>query len=380
MGVKLVLPYLSPEMDRHGNARLYVRRYGRRIRMKESPGSPAFAAAYTAALDELAQPKPLDSRPRPQRDPAGTLGWLAQRYFGSDEFKTFDPQYQATRRGVIEECLDEPHTESDPEPMRHCPLKYFSSKKVKRLRDIKARAGLPGAANNRRKYLSAMFGWAIEAEIEGVTSNPCRDVRRKKYETSGFYTWKLDDIRQFSEYHPVGSKAMLALALFLFLGVRRSDMVRLGPKMVAETANDDGSIRRAIKFTVRKTRVSRPIETEKPVLPELWQIIEASPCGTATFLETEYGQPFSAKGFGERMRKWCDEAGLPQCTSHGVRKIAATICADGGATVHHLMSIFDWVTIKQAEAYTREADRRRLAQSSMHLLAAPFTLTSGGLH
>ena len=31
---------------------------------------------------------------------------------------------------------------------------------VKMLRDRKA--GKPGAANNRRKYLSAMFGWAVE--------------------------------------------------------------------------------------------------------------------------------------------------------------------------------------------------------------------------
>jgi hypothetical protein len=30
---------------------------------------------------------------------------------------------------------------------------------VKRLRDLKK--DLPGAANNRRKYLSAMFGWAV---------------------------------------------------------------------------------------------------------------------------------------------------------------------------------------------------------------------------
>jgi len=78
------------------------------------------------------------------------------------------------------------------------------------------------------------------------------------------------------------------------------------------------------------------------------------------------------------MRARCDEVGLPQCTSHGVRKIAATKGAEGGATVHRLMSIFDWVTLQQAEAYTREANRRRLAQSSMHLLAAPFA--SGGLH
>jgi hypothetical protein len=72
------------------------------------------------------------------------------------------------RRGVIEGCLQEPHTDDDPEPMRNCPLQFVTSRKIKRLRDLKA--GLPGAANNRRKYLSAMFGWAIEAEL--MKSNP----------------------------------------------------------------------------------------------------------------------------------------------------------------------------------------------------------------
>ena len=87
---------------------------------------------------------------------------------------------------------------------------------------------------------------------------------------------------------------------------------------------------------------------------------------------------YGSQSVGNWMRARCDEVGLPQCTSHGVRKIAATKGAEGGATVHRLMSIFDWVTLQQAEAYTREANRRRLAQSSMHLLAAPFA--SGGPH
>ena len=28
-------------------------------------------------------------------------------------------------------------------------------------------------------------------------------------------------------------------------------------------------------------------------------------------------------GLGNRMREWCDEAGLPQCAAHGLRKAIA---------------------------------------------------------
>lgn len=315
MTVKLDLPYLSPETDRHGNDRLYVRRKGRRVRIRQKPGTPEFAKAYAAAIEELASPALRDRRRTASGAPRGTLGWLAAEYFASEEFGSLDPESQRTRRRVIEGCLQEPHTDDDPEPMRNCPLQFVTSRKIKRLRDLKA--GLPGAANNRRKYLSAMFGWAIEAEL--MKSNPARDVRRKKYATNGFYTWAFSDLTAFENRHPIGTKARLARSLLLYLGVRRGDLVRLGPK------NIHGA---TIKFTPNKTRYKRVVESEKPVLPILADIIAASPCGQKTFLETEYGAPFSAKGFGNWFRDRCDEAGLPKCTAHGLRKIGATMCAE----------------------------------------------------
>jgi hypothetical protein len=47
-----------------------------------------------------------------------------------------------------------------------------------------------------------------------------------------------------------------------------------------------------------------------------------------TFLVNEYGKPFTAKGFGAWFRARCDEAGLPRCTAHGLRKAGATIAAE----------------------------------------------------
>jgi hypothetical protein len=45
------------------------------------------------------------------------------------------------------------------------------------------------------------------------------------------------------------------------------------------------------------------------------------------------------------------------------------ICAaNNGVTVHQLMAIFGWDTIKEAEKYT--AKETRLAESAMHLLDA----------
>lgn len=371
MIMKRDLPHLSLEPDRHGNDRLYVRRNGRRIRLREAEGTPAFHRAYAVALEALARPAEAK---KPAARPAfakGTFGWLAAKYFASDEFRSLDPQSQITRRSVIEDCLAEPHTTEDPDPMGNCPLQFLTSKKIKRLRDLKAAAGLPGAANNRRKYLSAMFGWAIEAEH--MTSNPARDVRRKKYATSGFHTWTLDELRIYLERHGPGTKARLALGLLLFLGVRRGDVVRLGEPMVHLTtvAEKDGIERqqKVIRFVPKKTSYRRKIESEKPILDVLDQIIATSPCGVETFLETEFGKPFTPAGFGNKMREWCDQAKLRPCTAHGLRKLGASIAAELQATEHQLMAMFDWTTPQQAAVYTREARRRLLARGGMPLLA-----------
>jgi hypothetical protein len=52
----------------------------------------------------------------------------------------------------------------------------------------------------------------------------------------------------------------------------------------------------------------------------LCDIIDATPgIGTETFLVTQYGKPFTAPGFGNKMAEWCKQARLPGLNSHGIR-------------------------------------------------------------
>ena len=68
----------------------------------------------------------------------------------------------------------------------------------------------------------------------------------------------------------------------------------------------------------RKTRHIRNELSYKPILPALAEIIAASPCGDLEFLVTDYGRPFTPAGLGGKMREWCNEAGLPHCSAHGL--------------------------------------------------------------
>jgi integrase len=207
-----------------------------------------------------------------------------------------------------------------------------------------------------------MFEWAIQPEspVTGLSVNPAASVRRpKENPNGGYHSWTLEEVAQYEQHHPIGTKARLALALFLFTGQRRSDVVLFGRQHVKNGI---------LSFTQQKNKNRKPVTLQLPILAALQSIIDASPCGDLTFLVTEFGKPFDAAGFGNKMRQWCNEAGLPHCTAHGLRKAGAVIAAHNGATPHQLMAIFGWSTLKQAEHYTKAADQKRIAQSAMTLL------------
>lgn len=111
-------------------------------------------------------------------------------------------------------------------------------------------------------------------------------------------------------------------------------------------------------------------ERELPILPELRAVLDTTPSGHLAYLGTEFGKSFTANGFGNWFRKRCNEAGLPHCFAHGLRKADATIAAGNGATEHQLMAIYGWESPKQVALYTRKANRRRKAASAMHLLVS----------
>lgn len=101
--------------------------------------------------------------------------------------------------------------------------------------------------------------------------------------------------------------------------------------------------------------------TELPISDELRAVLDLHESQHLTYLTTAYGRPFTAPGFGGWFKERCAEAGLSHCSAHGLRKAAAIIAADRGATEHQLMSMFGWANPSQAAAYTRRANRKKLA-------------------
>ncbi|PDT79917.1 hypothetical protein CO676_30650 [Sinorhizobium sp. BJ1] len=179
----------------------------------------------------------------------------------------------------------------------------------------------------------------------------------------GYHSWTEEEVAAFEERHPIGTKARLALALMLYTSQRRSDVVLFGKQHVTNGW---------LKFTQQRNRNRKPITLEIPIHPELQSVIDASPRGDLTFLVTEFNRPFTANGFGNWFRKRCNEAGLPHCSSHGLRKAAASRLADRGATEHQIMSITGHTTSKEVTRYTKAANQKRLAKSAVGLMNKDF--------
>jgi integrase len=211
-------------------------------------------------------------------------------------------------------------------------------------------------------------------EYRYATKNPAAEVSYlKSNNPDGFREWPEEQVARYEARHPVGTKARLALDLLLFTGVRRSDVVRLGPQMErwVDELQDDGSIMRVQKlfFTETKGRGRIVKSHELPILPPLRRSIDAAPTGHLVYLATPFGSPHSVKAFGNWFKRRCREAGVDDdLSAHGLRKCGARRCAEAGATEHQLMALFGWESTKQVAIYTKKASRARLESAAAPLL------------
>ena len=347
-------PGCSEDRDRHGNVRVYYRAKGRpKVRLHGTPWTPEFMAEYDAAKGIE-----FPSRDRSRSALPGTWRWLCVHYFAEcADYKRLDARTQHVRRQILEGTFDEPITPKSDRSFRDFPLAKMNANAVEVLRDRKL--SRPEAANGRVKAMRQVFKWGVAKGH--APFNPAREVPYFKSGSEGFHTWTVEEVQQFEERHPIGTKARLALALLLYTGQRRSDVIRFGKQHAR---------RGKLTFTQHKGRNRKPHRLTLPILPVLQKTIDATPCGDLTFLVNDWGRAFTDGSFGNKVRDWCNQAELYHCSAHGLRKAGATIVANNGATAHQLMAIFGWDTIKEAEKYTAKADQQRLAESAMHMLDA----------
>ena len=335
MGPRLRLPrYVHGFIDRHGKPRFYFRRPGFESKpLHGLPYSAEFMGDYEAAL--AGQPLPVGTnRARP-----GTMRALALSFFASPEFRTLRLSTQRAYRSTIERLCKE-----------HGDKRAADLRREHVVRLMAALAEQPNAANSLRIALRVMMRHAIEIGLRG--DDPTREVRAIRIRSEGHHSWTDDEIVQFERHYPIGSRARLALALLLYTGQRRGDVIRMGAQHIR-----DG----ALHVKQEKTGVELII----PVHPTLAAVIAAAPRDHLTFVTTRLGGPFQGSTFSRWFRDQCDRAGLPHCSAHGLRKAAARRLAEAGCTTHEIGAITGHASLTELVRYTRTADQRRLAEAAM---------------
>lgn len=356
------------DTDRHGNARWYYRppkkdgvRTGTMVRLRGEPGTPQFIEEYLAAVAGQTVAKRKVILPASNE----SLRGLVVGYYKSAYFRTLGPSTQKARRGILDTiCESLVDTQAGKKRRGDLPYAEMRAKHVRAIRDEKL--DFPEAANGRLKALGQVFKWAIEEEL--VETDPTAAVDNLKGSSIGFHTWTMEEVHAFEQRHPVGTRARLALALLLFTGVRRSDVVKLGRHMEQAGSLHFVETKGANSHALSRKKRSAPKQRVIPIVPELREVIDATPSGQLTYLVSANDLPYKETSFGNWFRDRCDEAGLKHCSAHGLRKAGAKIAAENGATAHQLMAIYGWEKLEQAELYTRQANKTLLAAQAMHLV------------
>lgn len=332
-----MLSYVQAFRDRHGTMRHYFRKPGcKRLPLPGLPGSAEFMAAYQAALG--AAPKPVAM----ERSKPGTLGALVAAYYTSP---SFTERRGSTQRGYKVSL----------EPFREkwgaYPVRGMIAADVRSILD-----GVKGEASreNLRKRLRQILQFGLERGW--CDSNPVlaleRDTKRK---VAGFIPWSEDEITAYEARWPSGSRERLAMALLLYTGQRRSDVVSMGRQHVR-----DGRIHVSQLKTDKRLAIR--------IHPALQVELDAAPQGQMTFVQTEYGKPFSAAGFTGWFVGRSIKAGIVGRSPHGLRKAAGRRLAEAGCSAHEIMAILGHDSLQEAERYTRDADQARLGDAAIAAL------------
>ena len=288
---------------------------------------------------------------------------LAIAYYDSAAFKALKPITQGVYRKIIDRFCRE--TDKESQPFGDKSAVTIKAHHVEKL--MEARADKPESANGLRKVLREMMKVAVK--LEWRDNDPTLGVKKiKPKKKGGFHRWTDAEIAKFEARHAAGTKARLAMALGLYTGQARQDVILMGEQhIIREYHRDQDREVEILNWVRKKTEDKTGLELAISVHPELRRIINANPSKHLTFLVTELGAPFTAAGFGNWFRDRCNQAGLPHCSFHGLRKAqppgyrCRVRCRRGCR--HHRRC-----QLERAARYIETRDRKRAARRAMRKL------------
>jgi integrase len=341
-------------LDRHGKYRLRFRKAGHPTYYFKSPyPSRAFWDEYDCCVEGKAEDKPVGS----DRVKPGTVHDIMNQYCAVPSRLGPSLVTQNKVRWILERdfryFVTPSGTVVGDKLVRECtfePLDAIIHAKAEKT---------PWQAKKLRRHLRGFFAFA--KKVGAIDHNPVDDTELVKVRKSaGYHSWTEAEIDRYIERHPLGTKAHLALMLMLWTFQRRGDAIRMAPVHI---------LNGRIEIVQGKTGKSLWIKVAKP----LAEAIEKTPRkdglpDTVPYLATEFGKAYSPWGFGNWFRRRCDEAGLPHCTAHGLRKAASRRAAEAGLSNQSIKSVTGHSNDSEVALYTAAANQLRMADDTIDAL------------
>lgn len=345
-------PHVYAVKDRHGKIRYrFMRKGWKSAYLPGELGSSEFHRAYAESID--AGPIPKGSVGSVHQVVPKSLDDLARRMKQGTTWAKKSDRTRYVQTRIIERFLDRKDAKG-----RRYGLRPVSSVTPAWLDKIFAgMADTPAAANVLRKILSGMMRYA--GKLGWRADNPVT-LTDSFEEGEGHAAWTEDDIAAFRAKHALGTMARLTLELALNTAARRCN--------VATLTRDDIRDGRIVVAHAKGNN-----EASVPLLPTTKAALEALPAAPIKHLVvTQFGKPFTVPGLGNRMRKWCDDAGLENRSMHGLRKAVSRRIAEAGGTDASGQAVTGHKKVETFTHYRAAANRVVLADAAMTSVAETF--------
>jgi integrase len=358
---KFLPTHVTAEVDRHGKTRLRFRKRGcEGGYFKSGLGSKEFKIEYDAFLAGSTDTVAAAIK----RTVPGSIDDLVTRYIAVPTRLGPTDGTQTRIRGILGRFREE-YGEL---PVAQLTFDHvdaiIAEKRIKRVEQTPKgprTVGGPDAARKLRKELLRLFDYGKKLGL--LPANPVADSERVKIapaeRSKGYYSWTEEDIAQFRARHQLGTKPRLAMELMLWTDQRRIDSIHLGRQHIK-----DG------RFHIGQSKNGK--ELWIAVAPQLLEAIVAmppQPTSGMCFLLTEWGKPFSNAGFGNWFRARCNEAGLPRCTAHGLRKATMRRMAELGMGNQTMKAVSGHSKDDEVALYTAAANQRKMADGAIRALS-----------
>lgn len=338
-------PHVYAVKDRHGKVRhRFIRRGWRSRYLPGAAGSADFHRAYSDVLE--AGPRPPVGAVSPRPVVPRSIDDLIARMKRTPRWKRKKDRTRHVQARLLERFVN--RTDAKGRRYGDRPVDRVTVGWLDNI--LGEMAHTPAAANTLRKRLAELLDHAIR--IGWRDDNPAR-LTESYGEGDGYHTWTDAEMAQYRAHHQLGTMARLTLELAFNTAARKCNVAALTREDIR-----DGRIHVA--------HVKGNHDTSVPMLATTKAALDALPAAPLRHLVvTTFGKPFTVNGLGNKMRQWCDDAGLPHCSMHGIRKATSRQLAERGSTDAEGQAVTGHKKAETFARYRARANRTALADRAV---------------